>query len=135
MTYIVRTKRGYYEERKSVREGKKVRSVFVRFLGKFYGVPDISFSSVFETDHGAAAAERAMEEANAKAVVEEDTRELFSQEKFLEETTSPTSEEPNVLSEVSTPSHSQEASPPAEPEASEPQQPDAPAGSEDASGS
>jgi hypothetical protein len=77
MSYIVKTRKGYYEERESYRDPVtgKPRSRFRRYLGKL-GVPDINWSATLRSELGVAAAERAMEKADALRgpVVEEPSK-------------------------------------------------------------
>jgi hypothetical protein len=124
MNYRVQNK-GYWEERRSVREGKKVRSVFVRYLGRVIGpAADINWSEAFRSDPGTAA-ERAAEKADALRgpEVEEPSRLPSG---LHVGPVDPTPVEP-------APTESAEGSQEAPEPANGPSEPDAPAGSDDAS--
>jgi hypothetical protein len=64
--------KGYWEERKSVREGKKVRSVFVRYLGKVLGpIADISLSETLRSEKNGIDEEAAERQAIERLDAEE----------------------------------------------------------------
>jgi hypothetical protein len=125
MSYV--KNKGYWEERKSVREGKKVRSVFVRYIGKVLGpAADISLSASImgdPDDRAMAVADRLGEKADReRGPVVEESSELPSGlhvgptdpteavDKSKAEDTAAASDAPDASSEPDAPSGSDDAS-------------------------
>lgn len=94
MVYKVKTSKGYWERRKSVREGKRVRSVFVAYLGKRSDEPDARLAQMLDTAERKAEEVDAMQrerfgETGAERAERVASEARFSVGEFLEETTGP----------------------------------------------
>lgn len=131
MSYIVRTRKGYYEERESYRDPitGKPRSRFLRYLGLSYFAPrsddpEVRMAQMMATAERKGEEIDAMQrekygETGAEKQEREDAEARFSQARFLEETTSPPVEEkgPADVAEPAEPTHaseSEQSSPPSD---------------------
>jgi len=142
----------YYSVEQSYREGGKVKKRVIRYYGrnKPPSILDVNWAATFQSEPGAAAAERAMEKIGERPVVEEPSKlpEGLQQgpREPVEVEKPPSTIDygpfQNVREEAQSVSEPPATSEPAEPPASEPSPdassettPSADAGSDDASGS
>lgn len=123
MAHWVLRRGRYWSLEESYRENGKVKKRVLRYLGSIVGAPleDIVSLGIFKhapEDRASIAAERAMEKANAEAEVRErqEPKELWSQEKFLEQTRVPAEEKgPADVAEPVEPTHASESEQPSLP--------------------